>query len=188
MSRVFLPVTVFLSVVAVHCAWVSFSPQEHPAGQESTPTAESCCGACPSTLDCGAPTVSPFPLQQYLATQDYWLGLSYGMSLAFAVVTFRRYRDERRCADRNLALGGATFSGLLAVAGCYLLGCCGSPMLAVYLSLFGAAFLSVVKPLVAALTGVSLLATWWWTTRRGHPAATAVSGAATPATTGCCCD
>lgn len=70
------------------------------------------------------------------------------------------------CAARNLAIGGVTLSGVLAVAGCFLLGCCGSPMLAVYLSLFGAAFLPFAKPLVAGLTAASLVAGWWWMKRR----------------------
>ena len=41
-----------------------------------------------------------------------------------------------------------------------MLGCCGSPMLAVYLSLFGAAFLPWAKPLIALLTTVTLFAAW----------------------------
>ena len=41
-------------------------------------------------------------------------------------------------------MGGITLSGFLAVAGCYLLGCCGSPMLAVYMSLFGVSFLRIL--------------------------------------------
>jgi hypothetical protein len=77
-----------------------------------------------------------------------------------------------------------TFSGFLAVAGCFLLGCCGSPMLAVYLSLFGAGFLPFAKPLVAALTTLSILGAWCWVSRRG----TGGTAPAEPACTSTRCD
>lgn len=109
---------------------------------------------------------APSWIQIYLETQSYWLGFSYALSLTFAVYAFRRYREQRYCAAKNLAIGGVTFSGFLAVAGCYLIGCCGSPMLVVYLSFFGAAFLPFAKPLVALVTSISILAAWWWMNRR----------------------
>lgn len=52
-----------------------------------------------------------------------------------------------------------------AVAGCYMLGCCGSPMLAVYLSFLGAAFLPWAKPFVALLTTVVLITAWLFSIR-----------------------
>jgi hypothetical protein len=70
-------------------------------------------------------------------------------------------------------------SGFLAVAGCYLLGCCGSPMLAVYVSVFGAHFLPLTKPLVAVITVLSIVVAWWWMNRaRGSPVAVAAQCAA----------
>jgi hypothetical protein len=54
----------------------------------------------------------------------------------------------------------------LALAGCFLVGCCGSPMLVVYLSLFGAWFLPLAKPLVAVVTTISIAAAWWWMRRK----------------------
>jgi hypothetical protein len=100
-------------------------------------------------------------LQRSLGEQSYWLGFSYALSLAFAAVALRRYREERFCTRSTLAMGGMSFSGLLAVAGCYLIGCCGSPMLAVYLSLLGAAFLPLAKPLIALLTVLFIAVAWW---------------------------
>lgn len=102
---------------------------------------------------------------QYWEGRSYWLGLSYAMSLSFAIVAWRRYQEGRFCPGRKVAIGGITFSGLLSVIGCYLLGCCGSPMLAVYLSLFGAAFVPLAGPVTAGLTLVSVLAGWWWMNR-----------------------
>ena len=51
-----------------------------------------------------------------------------------------------------------TLVGVLYGAGCFLIGCCGSPMLAVYLSLFGATVLGFLKPLVAIVTTLSVAA------------------------------
>lgn len=97
---------------------------------------------------------------RYIVTQDYWLGFSYALSLAFAVHAFQRYRRNRFCAGEKLALGSVTFTGFLAVAGCFLIGCCGSPMAAVYLSLFGAAFLPFAKPIIGIFTTVTVAAAW----------------------------
>ena len=46
--------------------------------------------------------------------------------------------------------------------GCFLIGCCGSPMLAVYLSLFGAKALGLGKPLMALVTLVSVSCGYWY--------------------------
>ena len=56
----------------------------------------------------------------------------------------------------------------MAVAGCFLVGCCGSPMLGVYLSLFGAAFLPFAKPLAAGLSTLLILGSYWWMRRQSH--------------------
>jgi len=47
------------------------------------------------------------------------------------------FRQERT-VTAGAAGGGVTLLGALMAGGCFLIGCCGSPMLAVYLSLFGA--------------------------------------------------
>ncbi|OGH61644.1 MAG: hypothetical protein A3G34_15890 [Candidatus Lindowbacteria bacterium RIFCSPLOWO2_12_FULL_62_27] len=106
--------------------------------------------------------------RSYAATQSYFLGFSYALSLAFAVWALRRYREDKLCGSRSLAIGGITFSGVLAVAGCYLLGCCGSPILVVYLNLFGAALLPLARPLVAVITLLSVAAAAWWLSRRSR--------------------
>lgn len=99
--------------------------------------------------------------QRYVETQSYYLGFSYACALGFASVALRRYRETRMGSARTMAVGGVSLSGALAVAGCYLLGCCGSPMIGVYLSLFGAAFLPWARPLVAAFTVLCIGAAWW---------------------------
>ncbi len=148
--RAVLAVSVFLAVAAFHFVWLGVFPEMDPVQSrwvavDTTPPASW--------------------VERYIETQSYYLGFSYALVLGFASVALRRYREERLCTTRNLAIGGISFSGVLAVAGCYLLGCCGSPMLAVYLSLFGASFLPMAKPLVAALTALMIGLSWWWMTR-----------------------
>jgi hypothetical protein len=63
-------------------------------------------------------------------------------------------------------LGGATLTGLLYFGGCFLIGCCGSPMLVVYLNLFGASVLGFTKPLVLALTMISIAGGYVWMERK----------------------
>ena len=85
-----------------------------------------------------------------------WLGLSYATAGAFAVFCLTRLYQNRKRAVAGTA-GGLALTGFLYAAGCFLLGCCGSPMLAVYLSLFGPQFLGVAGPLVFGLTLASVL-------------------------------
>lgn len=166
--RTFLPLGVFLAVALSHAAWSGRFPERDPAQDRWAAVTE---------------VANVSGLQRYLETGGYWLTYSYALSIAFAAVALRRYREERQCGTRTLAIGGVTFSGFLAVAGCYLIGCCGSPMLAVYLNLFGAAFLPFAKPLVAALTTLSVLAAWWWMQHRRRPTSSATSCDAA-----CACD
>ncbi len=148
--RACLPIAVFVLVAIVHFAWINVFPEQNPAQSRWA-------------------TVLPVEelswIGRYVEGQNYWLGYSYALSLAFAAVAFRRYREKNSVSGKTLALGGITFSGFLAFAGCFLLGCCGSPMLAVYLSLFGAGFLPLAKPLIAVVTTAFVGASWWWMTR-----------------------
>ena len=102
----------------------------------------------------------------YLDTQSYFLGFSYALSLAFAAYAFQRFREQNSRKDGALALGGVTYSGILVAVGCFLIGCCGSPMLAVYGNFLGAAFLPFAKPLIAALTVLSVGIAWRWMERK----------------------
>ncbi len=151
LSRALLPLGVFVAVAVAHYCWCGFFPEPNPIQDRWAAV------ALPESKSW---------LKLYFEDQNYWLGYSYALSLAFAAVALRRYREERFCTHLNLALGGVTFSGFLAVAGCFLLGCCGSPMLVVYLNLFGASFLPLAKPLLAALTTISILGAWWWMNRQ----------------------
>jgi hypothetical protein len=150
LRRAALPVMVFVVVALIHFVWINVFPEQNPAQNRWA-------------------TVLPVEefswMVRYVDGQNYWLGYSYALSLAFAAVAFRRYREKSSLSGKTLALGGVTFSGFIAFAGCFLLACCGSPMLAVYLSLFGAGFLPLAKPLIAVLTTVFVATSWWWMSR-----------------------
>lgn len=142
--RVGVPAAVFVVVWTIHYLWLGFFPERDPAQSQWVQVAASS-GAWWS---------------RYVHSQSYWLGFSYALSLAFATHALQYYRRNRSCTGRRLAVGSITLTGFFAVAGCFLLGCCGSPMLAVYLSLFGAAVIPLAKPLVAVLTSCSIVAAW----------------------------
>jgi Co/Zn/Cd efflux system component len=151
LRRFLLPLGVFMGVAVVHYVWSGLFPEVDPAQARWA----------------SLPGSDASWLSRYLETQGYWLGYSYALSLTFAAAALRRYREERFCSAKTLAFGGVTLSGFLALAGCFLVGCCGSPMLVVYLSLFGAGFLPLAKPLVAVVTTISIVGAWWWMKRRG---------------------
>ena len=107
----------------------------------------------------GGETISPVAL--YFSKQEYFLGISYGLAGAFIVYSILIFLSNRKKGMAGVA-GGITLSGLLYAAGCFFLGCCGSPMLAVYLGLFGPSFLGFTKPLIALVTVISVILGYIW--------------------------
>ena len=172
LRRLLLPMLVFVTVVLIHFVWLGVFPEQDAvqAHWQTVVTEESSSW-----------------FHRYLESQSYWLSYSYALSLAFAAVAFRRYREQQLCAARNLAIGGVTLSGFLAVTGCFLVGCCGSPMLGVYLSLFGASFLPWAKPLVAGLTTLMIAASYWWMRRHTRTKNQSANPAVCAADTACGC-
>ena len=101
--------------------------------------------------------VRPGAWERYIERGDAWLGYAYALAVAFTAFALVLIVRQRR-RDAGGLVGGLTLLGTLYAAGCFLVGCCGSPMLAVYLSLFGASFLGLVKPIVAGITTLSVAA------------------------------
>ena len=108
-------------------------------------------------------------LDRYTASGDYWLGLSYGLSGAFASWCFLYVLKLRR-ESLAAGAGGLTLAGVLWAGVCFLTGCCGSPMLPVYLGLLGPKFLSVTKPLTFVITLLSITVGLAWMLRRARKA------------------
>ncbi len=113
------------------------------------------------------------PLSRYFDQQDYFMGLSYGLAAAFTVYSFMRFTGGQR-GGLGGTIGGLTMTGILYFAGCFLLGCCGSPMLAVYLSLFGSSYAGFTKPIVLVVTIISIGLSWLWMQRKTRTANTLI--------------
>lgn len=113
-----------------------------------------------------AETNQPGYISQYFRNNDYLIGASYALAVGFSIYAILRFADTRRRTGLTGILGGITITGALYVGGCFLLGCCGSPMLAVYLSLFGSWFLGFTKPLTFILTLSSVLFGFFWIERK----------------------
>jgi len=84
-------------------------------------------------LGISAKAAGPFGLGAYCRGQDCLIGLAYAWAAAFATWALGRFiffRQERAVAA-GAAVGGMTLVGILMAGGCFLIGCCGSPMLGV---------------------------------------------------------
>jgi hypothetical protein len=170
LRRAMLPTAVFAAVIAAHVVYRGLFPERDPAQDRwAAPLA----------------SASSTWMDTYVRSEAYWNGISYAIPLAFAAAMYRRYRERRMRSDRTLALGGLTISGVMSVVGCFLVGCCGSPMLAVYLGLFGAAFQPFAKPLSAIISAGSVALAWLWMRRRERRLT--LLQAACPATASCAC-
>lgn len=162
--RAILPLSIFCLTWIIHFVWLGFFP-EQSAGQDKW-----------VAVDSAAANLSWW--QSYLETQSYFLSFSYALSVAFTTVAIRKYREQRFCGAKNLVIGGVSLSGFIAFAGCFLIGCCGSPMLAVYLGLFGASFLPFAKSIVAGVTALFVIGAWWWMNRKQSIKQSAISSSA----------
>lgn len=101
----------------------------------------------------------------YVKRAEYLIGASYALAIAFSIYALVRFLESRKTGIAGF-VGGITLTGVLYVAGCFLLGCCGSPMLAVYLTLFGSSFLGFTKPLTFGLTLASIMVGYIWLERK----------------------
>lgn len=108
-------------------------------------------------------------LSLYFERGEYLIGASYALAIGFSVYALVRFVESRNKGFAGL-LGGITVTGVLYVAGCFLLGCCGSPMLAVYLTLFGSSFLGSTKLLTFVLTLASVVVGYIWMERNSKSA------------------
>lgn len=146
LRRGILPMGVFSLTLIAHLAWVSLFPEVLPKQARWAPPPR-----MPSSI-----------LTDYLDAGHHWLGLSYAISFTFVACAFRRYREEQSCVSGKITIAGLSISGFLAMASCFLIGCCGSPMLAVYLNLLGAQFLPLARPFLTLVTALSCIAAWYW--------------------------
>lgn len=153
-----LPLAVFLAVLLGHAFYLR--------QQAAAPTE--------GWADVGVGGGAWWGFAPYINGQDYLLGISYALGAAFSAWALNQYLRTRQAAMAAGAAGSITLVGVLMTAGCFLIGCCGSPMLGVYLGLFGAKALGIGKPLMAVVTVLSVAWGYWYLRRR--------------LATGSCCD
>ena len=103
-------------------------------------------------------------LSLYFSRQDYFLSFSFALTGSFTVYAIVKFIENRREGISGIA-GGITWAGVLSVGVCFLSGCCGSPMLAVYLSLFGSSLIGFTQPLTAIITTISVIIGYIWINR-----------------------
>ncbi|MFI5251972.1 MAG: hypothetical protein ACHQQQ_06010 [Bacteroidota bacterium] len=111
----------------------------------------------------------------YFGRGEYFIGASYALTIGFSVYALMSFLENRKRGVAGI-IGGITLTGVLYVAGCFLIGCCGSPMLAVYLTLFGSSFLGFAKPLTFILTVASIVVGFMWIRRNSISAANCCEG------------
>lgn len=89
-------------------------------------------------------------LKKYIKEQEYFLAASYALSFAFMVFAFLKFKENRKRALKA-AIGGGLLTVVLWFL-CFLFGCCGSPMLIVYLNLIGLSALKLSKLVLLVMT------------------------------------
>jgi len=155
--RAILPMTVFVIGIESHFLWHAC---RFSANRAVYCSSETVCSNC-DLLAAATAT------ETYFKNQNEWLGIACALPLALAAVALRRFREQRVYATHAFFFGGVTVSGFLAASGCFLTGCCGSPMLAVYANLFGIGVLTLAKPSLALLSA-SFVAVAWYRMNKKH--------------------
>lgn len=105
-----------------------------------------------------------FWFKKYIQEGEHFLGISYALSFTFMVFAFLKFKENRKSALK-VAIGG----GLWAVAlwfFCFLFGCCGSPMLIVYLNLIGLSKLKIPKLALLLMTIIFIGIGYIWLIKR----------------------
>ena len=148
-KRILYPLFAFIATLGIHYLWLGIFPETDPAQSQWVLV-----------------PVERSWWDVYIETGSYWLGYSYALCIAFIVMAAQRFLLTRCRATGRMVIGGVSLTGGLAVFGCFLIGCCGSPMLIVWINFFGAGFLPLAKPLVAVVTTCSIAIAWFWMHRR----------------------
>jgi len=144
-----IAVAVFISVFLLHALYLRELAAQPPEGW-SNPGLRS----------------GSFGFESYLRSKDYFVGFSYALGSAFAAWAIGQCVISRQSRAGGAAAGSVTLVGVLMAGGCFLIGCCGSPMLPIYLSIFGGKALGLAKPLLAGITILSVSCAYWCLARR----------------------
>jgi len=155
-TKVFYTLVAFLAVMAAHIAYFAWAAtQAHSVWVQPEDASW---------------------LANYFSNQDYMVGIAYALAGAFTVYAFLKLSERR---ERGIVgmLSGVTLTGFLYFGVCFFTGCCGSPMLAVYLSVLGPSFLGFTKPIILMITILSITGSYFWMERKaGKPCACSAGG------------
>lgn len=114
------------------------------------------------------PTPMVDRILSHLGGDGLWMGASYALAAAFIVHVLGRFRRERERAMAGAAGGTLVVGGIYAF-GCFMLGCCGSPMAVVWLSLLGGRYANLGGVFLFLLTLLSTSAGLWMLNRKAKP-------------------
>lgn len=136
-------------ILIIHFLWVSHDLEPNSIWADSIQLSEQ-------------PQLSGYDL--YFRDGEYFLGLSFAGAIAFTVFAISRVKTDQKKGFIGV-LGGTSLSAGLYTFGCFLVGCCGSPMIVIYAGLFGSSFLGFTKPLIFAVTALSIAFAYWRMTK-----------------------
>jgi hypothetical protein len=94
-------------------------------------------------------------LRTFLTGGEFWMGASYALSAGFTAFALSVFRENHKKAAVGAA-GGVAVAGVIYGLGCFLLGCCGSPMLPIYIGLLGGKWAKISGPLMFGVTLASV--------------------------------
>ncbi|MDP2815664.1 MAG: hypothetical protein Q8O19_03185, partial [Rectinemataceae bacterium] len=103
------------------------------------------------------------PFETYLSSKNIFLGYAYALSGAFAVLCL--FNLITTSGDLRKSIRGITISTLIWAGVCFFSGCCGSPMLAIYISIFGGHIVGLTKPLMSGITTASIGLSFYYVMR-----------------------
>lgn len=132
-----IPLIAGLVAFGAHISWHVLFPVSNASGWGNV---------APSVFD---------SVHAYTASGAPWLGASYALSTVFTAYALLIFGENRRRAAAG-AVGGLAAMGALYAVGCFALGCCGSPMLPLYLGLLGGRIAGLGGPLMFGLTLLSV--------------------------------
>ncbi|GBC99663.1 hypothetical protein HRbin17_02192 [bacterium HR17] len=159
----FLPLAVFALVISAHVVYASRTTQVNQKVICVLDEQGNCVED--KVIRTTSTVLSRDGFRRYLQHQDYFLGFAYALAFAFAAYALMHWRYNRKRAVAGAAFGVGLGSALWTGT-CFLVGCCGSPMLSVWLGLFGAKALGLTKPLVALVTALSVGCGFLWLRRQ----------------------
>ena len=136
MLKVFLPLLTFIVVFIMHLLYFAHA-----------------------NFDCVAGTVDWFAM--YVSLQEYYMGFSYAISLAFVAFSFMKFKECRKKAI-GTGIGASAWVIAVWILGCFLVGCCGSPMWIVYVNLLGISILKIPKWSIAMISLLMVLLGFLW--------------------------